>query len=107
MAKEAATLDVDEHDESSLWPELDNSNPQHKKLLSAAKRFAKMKKERDELLKESKEKFDEQNDEVVALMHEAHITKFKHGAATWEIKPGKEKCVIKIDPEVDEDESSE
>lgn len=90
-----------------LFPELDDS-PAHKKLLRAARAFHKAKSERSQLLKTAKEKQDSAESTLVGLMHENKIEKFRHDGMTVEVFNGKEKAVVKVEgDEEDEGDSDE
>lgn len=89
---------VETEDQATMFPELDDS-AEHKKLLRAARSYARAKKERDELLGSSKEKCDGLMEKVVAAMHDAKLTRFKHDGTKCELIEGREKVVVKTDDE--------
>lgn len=96
--------------QDDLFPELDPNKQKEKAVLLAAKKFNKAKSERDELLSTAKEKVDNRRAELIGLMHEAKIEKFRYEGVTCEIIPGEEKVQVKIasdDTDVDESDNDE
>ena len=97
-------------DTPTMFPELDTTRPEQKKLLADAKKYGKMLAARAVLMKDDKEKCDTQMGKVIEGMHACKITKFKHGDVKVELNPGKEKVTVKLDDEEaepDEDASDE
>lgn len=92
----------DEPEQGELFPELEKDNPDHQKLLKAAKKFYKDKAARETLLKENKQHVDGLMEKLLNLMHEAGIKKFRYGDITTEIIPSKEKALVKMDPAEDD-----
>jgi hypothetical protein len=89
-------------DQTTMFPELDLKDPKQKALLSAARKYAKDKAERDALLTTSKEKVDASMGKVIALLHELGLKKFKHEGVKAELIETKEKCTVEEDEEEDE-----
>ncbi len=96
--------EVEANEQQDLWPELDNNRSDHKELMKRARKFAKGKVERDELLKTNKEEVDGLMEKVVEAMHQCGLKKFKHEGICVEIITGKEKVKLKIDTDEDEEE---
>jgi hypothetical protein len=97
--------DAPEQTQGDLWPELDTTDPKQKKLLQLARKYAKDKTARDELLSTAKEKQDSAMAALLAAMHECGIEKFRYEGVKVEIIPGKEKAQVKLD-DGDDDESA-
>jgi len=95
---------MSEEDQATMFPELEDNNPKHKAVLSAARRFAKAKAERDALLGSSKEKCDGLMGKVIAAMHEARLKKFRHKGVQAEILETKERVEVKVEEESGGDE---
>lgn len=93
-----------------LFPELDDS-PEHKKILSLAKKLKKIRDERKEALTESKAQEDKVQEDLVGAMHEAKIECFrvevKGTVIEAKIKPRSEKVAVKISTSEDGDEDAE
>jgi hypothetical protein len=101
------TATVKDTETETMFPELDTTKPEQKALLSAAKKLAKLRGERDQLLTTSKEKVDTQMQKVITLMHENKVTKFRHQGVTAEIIQTREKVEVEIEEDEDGDGSSD
>ncbi len=99
--------EVEAGEQTSLWPDLDEANPKHVSLLKAAKKFAKSKAERDELLSTAKEKQDADMAKVIAMMHEVGLQKFKHEGVSVELITTKEKAQVKLKDDDEEEADDE
>ena len=105
MAKKPQHVNLDDEEQQVMFPELDDSNPQHKTLMKLAKSFHRAKTERDEVLSTAKEKLDAMKEKLIAAMHEAGIKAFDHKGIKVEIISGVEKVQVKTDTDDDtEDE---
>lgn len=98
-----------DHDDETedLFPELDLHDPRHKAIFSAARKYYKIKAERDSVLTDSKKKLDGAREKLSALMHEAKLSKFRFRGIVTELFIGEERVTVKVDddvPEGDEDE---
>jgi hypothetical protein len=102
-----ATTAVEAEDQEVMFPDLDMGNPEHKAIVAAAKKFHKAKAERAETLSTAKEKQDAAMERLIALMHGAKITKFQHDGVKAEIIDAKEKAVVKLSGEEDDDADDE
>lgn len=94
----------DEGDDEILFLELDDS-PEHKTVLKVAKQFHKANAERKNLLSTSKEKVDGLMIKLLGLMHENKLVKFKHKGVIVECIDPKEKVIVKMDGEDDDDDT--
>ncbi len=95
MAEDTATVEAGE--QQALFPELDDANPAHKELMKRARKYAKEKVQRDELLKTNKDEVDGLMEKVLEQMHACDLKKFKHESTTYELVAGREKVKLKID----------
>lgn len=91
-------------EQADLFPELNKDDPKHNALLKAAKKYHSEKAKRDTLLKENKSHVDGLMSNVIGLMHEAEIKKFRFGNVTTELSASKEKVIVKIDTDDDGDD---
>lgn len=96
------TEDLEPGEQADLFPELDTSDPQQKKLLQAARKYARDKAQRDALLSTSKEKVEGSMAAVIALMHECKIDKFRHRGVEAELIRASEKAEVRIEDEDDD-----
>jgi hypothetical protein len=103
MAKNAAMEEVDEV-QTEMFPELDEGNAKHKQVLRAAKRYAKAKAERDQVLSSAKEKQDATMENLIALMHECNLMKFKYDGVRAEILVTKEKAQVRLEDDASGDD---
>jgi hypothetical protein len=81
-------------DETEMFPEIDPTKPEDRKMLKAAKKYAKEKADRDALLTTCKEKVDQA---LIAAMHEAKCVKFRGDGVKVEIFPRGEKVTVEIE----------
>lgn len=94
--------DAPEETQGDLWPELDTTDPKQKRVLSLAKKYKRVKGERDEILSTAKEKEDSAKEALIAAMHECSVTKFRFDGIQAEIIAGKEKVQVKADDDADD-----
>lgn len=94
--------DTPEETQGDLWPELDTTKPEQKRVLTLAKKYKRVKGERDEILSTAKEKEDSAKEALIAAMHECNITKFRYDGIQVEIIAGKEKVQVKADDDADD-----
>jgi len=101
---------VDEDTQEVLFPELSDS-PEHKKILSLARKLRKIRDSRKEALNESKAKEDETQQDLAESMHAAGIEAFRHVdrgvVIEAKIKPHSEKVAVKVSTEDDDEDSDE
>ena len=83
-------------EQGEMFPELNVADPAQKALLAAAKKYAKDKAQRDELLSTSKEKVDASMQQLIAAMHECKIRHFKHKGVEAELITISEKVAVRI-----------
>ncbi len=91
-------------DETEMFPEIDPSKPAEKKMLKAARNYAKQKADRDALLTTCKEKVDGARDALIAAMHENQCDKFRYDGIKAEIFPRGEKVTVTVDEEATGDD---
>lgn len=94
----------DGEEQAEMFPELDDTVPEQKELMRLAKRVAKLKAERENLLSTSKEKVDSAVEKLIAQMHTCKIDKFKHKGVKAERFDGKEKVEVEVDEDTPDDE---
>lgn len=101
-------MPVDIEGQETMFKELDMDKPKEKAIFQAALRFAKAKRERDEILSTAKEKADSAQEKLIALLHEAGITKFVHDGIKVEMLSTREKVQVReVGEEVQDDEEGE
>lgn len=93
--------------QAEMFPELNLKNDVHKKLLSAAKKFHKLKSDRHEALTTAKEEEDTAMDKVVELMHEAKLPAFRFDGVEVKLVPTREKAKVKLIVEDDDEDPAE
>lgn len=93
-------------EQGEMFPELQRDNPAHVALLKAAKKFTKEKAAREAQLKDNKSFVDGLMGKVVDAMHSCDLKKFKFGNISVELST-REKVVVKIDSDADEDEGDD
>lgn len=102
MARDAASVE-DEEDQKNLFPELDNDNKEHQAVMRQAKKFAKAKASRDEVLSTAKAEVDASEKKLLEMMHAEKIEKFKHNGMKVNIIPKGEKVRVKLDDDEDKE----
>jgi hypothetical protein len=85
-----------------LWPELQLNDPKHKAVFAQARRYYKLKAERDAMLTDAKKKLDAAQDKLIGLMHEAKLQKFKFRGIVTEVYAGAERVTVKVADDVDD-----
>lgn len=95
---------TDDIDQAEMFPELDTDNAKHKKLISAARKLHRVGTERNELLRTSKQKYDDAMEEAVAQMKANEFERVKSNGMVIELVHGKDKAEVtvrKIEPAVE------
>jgi hypothetical protein len=93
-----------EVEQAVMFPELDDS-AEHKAIIKAAKKLQKIRSERAETLRGSKEQEEKAEADLVEKLHASNITKFRHESIQVELQARAERVKIKI--ELDDDEEQE
>ena len=86
-------------DQEPMFPDLDMSNPEHKKLLKAAKAFYSAKAKRAEVLGTMKEDQDSKEEAMIAIMLQLKMPKFEHGDMSAELIDKGKSVTIKLKSE--------
>jgi len=82
-----------------MFPDLDNTKPEHKELLRLARAFNKRKLAHLEGISELKTARDEAANKLLAKLHELKMPGFKHDGVKVSIEAGGEKVKVKIEEE--------
>lgn len=83
-------------DQDALFPDLDMSNPEHKKLLKLARAFYKARAHRLETLGPLLEEQNEKEQAVISLMKQLKMQGFDHGDMQVKLMPTKEHISAKL-----------
>lgn len=100
----ARTAEVEE-EQQVLFKELDDS-PESKNLMKLARKLARIRAERSQLLGVSKEQEDEVMGKLVTAMNEAKMPAFKHDGIKVEIIK-REKAKVTLDVDDDEEDGDD
>lgn len=93
--------------QEDLFPELDVSKAAEKACLLAARKVHKIRTERSQTLKDSKEQEQTLTDSLIDKMRDAGIKAFRYDGWEVEVIPGKSKAIVKKSGEVVADETPE
>lgn len=98
MARTSVTSGTDTETED-MFPSVDLKNPKHKAVISAAKKFDRLRKERLELLGTAKKSQDDAEMKLITLMHDAGLNAVSHKGINIELTGGRESVKVRINGE--------
>src|SRR5207237_927481 len=107
MARKTESAVAEMETPDVLFPELDDRNPEHKKLLKLAKAYHKIREERKLALDGAKADEDEAMGKLVEAMESCELTSFKHGEVQVTLDTKKRAKVKLVTTDEDEEPATD